>query len=604
MKKILLTNNSQIINDSNNEHDIIYTDSPYIIKKYSNAIYLDTLLDKNFQKTISNIRKKGYDINRQIINIFFSKYENRNINILNIKGDFTNIFINVVKLYKIIELYPNDEITIGISNDELYNSNSPDILEGITNRFSNIYYWIADLVKINVKLTCNNSKSNFNIGHSTIDSWFLRLVDIDKKVLFFNFLKKIKLININKKDKIYVYKKSPIIREIEPYLHDKGFSLVNMPELTFNFINEDDLNKYKDLRDILDSFFENDPINSTFKTAIFEMFKKRIKYYSKKEIYTEKYISKLDKSIKFILTNTINGFDSHIFAKQLQLNGYKIINTMHGLSTSFLDKSNFDFYECEAPDITLCFNTSERDMYKELVPNARIYPISIVQEAKKKRFNFLKRFFVNRILKTNNKINIFYPSIIYPHNNVGIYGFKHSDKWSYDFEKKMIESLSGVNKQVIYKDYPMKGYTDTDPLIKYADSFDNIKVIKENYDFRFVSSIGDIFILGSIGFSSTITWMLGENKPIIYLHTNKFRKLNEKAINILNKTLIVINIDDDDWIFNLTNLLNKPFDELVKIWKDKQVYRDQYDEEWLMGTNLHAGKLGSNYIKKYIIENK
>jgi hypothetical protein len=216
----------------------------------------------------------------------------------------------------------------------------------------------------------------------------------------------------------------------------------------------------------------------------------------------------------------------------------------------------------------------------------------------------LKRFFVNRILKINNKINIFYPSLIYPLNNVAIYGFKHSDKWSYDFEKKMIELLSSVNKQVIYKDYPMKGYTDTNPLIKYTDSFENIKAIKENYDFRFVSSIGDVFILGSIGFSSTITWMLGENKPIIYLHTNKFRKLNEKAINILNKTLIVINIDDDDWIFNLTNLLNKPYDELVKIWKDKQTYRDQYDEEWLMGSNLHAGKLASKYIEKFIHENK
>ena len=59
---------------------------------------------------------------------------------------------------------------------------------------------------------------------------------------------------------------------------------------------------------------------------------------NKKKEYTSSYILKLDKSIKTILTNTANGFDSHIFAKQLQSNGFKIINVMHGFSTGFKGK--------------------------------------------------------------------------------------------------------------------------------------------------------------------------------------------------------------------------------------------------------------------------
>ena len=169
----------------------------------------------------------------------------------------------------------------------------------------------------------------------------------------------------------------------------------------------------------------------------------------------------------------------------------------------------------------------------------------------------------------------------------------------------MILLLSGVNKRAIYKNYPMKSYLDADPLIKYAQSFKNIKVIDKRFDFRFVSSVGNIFILGSVGTSSTITWMLGENKPIIYLHTNKklARKINKKAKEILDKSLIVVDIDEEDWVNNLTSILNKPYEELVKIWKDKQIYRDQFDEEWFLGTNLHSGKLGSNYVNKYILEN-
>ena len=54
---------------------------------------------------------------------------------------------------------------------------------------------------------------------------------------------------------------------------------------------------------------------------------------------------------------------------------------------------------------------------------------------------------------------------------------------------------------------------------------------------------------------------------------------------------------------NLTNILNKPYDELLKIWIEKKFYRDLFDEDWLMGTNLHAGKLGSKYINRFILEN-
>ncbi|MDB3938705.1 hypothetical protein N9369_01150, partial [Candidatus Pelagibacter sp.] len=257
----------------------------------------------------------------------------------------------------------------------------------------------------------------------------------------------------------------------------------------------------------------------------------------------------------------------------------------------------------EAPDMTLCFNNSEKDMFKELMPNSLLQPISMVQEAKKKRFRFLKRFFVNKILKINEDTNIFYPSINWPYNNQTNYGLRLPDKKNYDSEKKIISLLSNVNKRVIYKNYPTRGFINSDPLINYAKSFKNIKVIDARFDFRFVSSIGDIFILGNLGTSSTISWMLGENKPIIYLSENKLKKLNHEATKMLELCFIVVNIDEDNWVETLSSILNKPYEDLVKIWKDKQIYRDQYDEDWLMGMNLHSGKLGSKYIKKFILEN-
>ena len=113
------------------------------------------------------------------------------------------------------------------------------------------------------------------------------MCDLDKKVLIFNLLKKFNLINKNKSKKIYRYKNSNVLREIEPYLYDRGFNLIDMPEVNFIFQNNEDVVINKKISDILDKFFENDFLNYTFKKILFEMYKKCIKYYFK-----EKYIPK------------------------------------------------------------------------------------------------------------------------------------------------------------------------------------------------------------------------------------------------------------------------------------------------------------------------
>ena len=97
MKKILLTNNLEIIRKEYEKFDKIYTDSPYIVEHYNDAIYLDTLLDKNLNEIINNIRKKGFEINRHIVGKYFPKYHSLHENILNINTGYTNAYINVKK---------------------------------------------------------------------------------------------------------------------------------------------------------------------------------------------------------------------------------------------------------------------------------------------------------------------------------------------------------------------------------------------------------------------------------------------------------------------------------------------------------------------------
>ena len=76
---------------------------------------------------------------------------------------------------------------------------------GIDNRFVNVYYCI-DLLKIqNIKLICLNTKVNLKIGISYENSLFLRLVDLDIKVLSFNLIKKLKLTNLKQRRSTLCY---------------------------------------------------------------------------------------------------------------------------------------------------------------------------------------------------------------------------------------------------------------------------------------------------------------------------------------------------------------------------------------------------------------
>ena len=597
MKKLLLTNNSAFIED---QYDEIYTDSPFVVEKFNNAKYLNELLDPDYHNKIIEIRKKGFEINRKIIEEFFPNYNNDNVSLFDINQTYTNIFINTYKLLKLIKSYPEHEITIAVSVDELYDYDSSNIID----RFVNVYYWIADISNLqNIKLICKDSKRNdLHQDHIPINSWFLRLIDLDKRVLSFSIRKFFKLCK-KKEHQVYIYKSSNVIREIEPYLYDLGFNYKNMPKIPS--LKKKNPNTYDEIKidNIINDFFDENLLENTFKFPIRTIYKKIVKLYLDKEEILDEYINRLNKNIKIIVTNTIFDFDRLILKKKLKDKGFKIIIVLHGLTENYRVKSDLYGFKYSDIDMLLCFNQSEKKNFEEIDPKVFVRPISSVQEAKKPRFNKFKRFFINKKLKIKDEINVFYVSLSWPLNNRTTYKTRSFDEKIYNFDKKMINLLSSINKRAIYKNYPRRNYIDTNPIDDYAKKFENIKVIKGNYDFRYINTLGDLFIISNVGQASTITWMINLGKPIIYLYTNKSDFLNTQAIDLVKKFFIFIDTDHYGWESDLKNILNKPYSELKKMWKDKQLYIDKYEEEWLTGKNLHAGKLGAKYIKELILQN-
>ena len=344
-------------------------------------------------------------------------------------------------------------------------------------------------------------------------------------------------------------------------------------------------------------------LEDIFKFAMYAIYKKIVKLYLSREEALDEYIENLNKNINTIVTNTIFDFDRLILKKKLQDRGFKIIVVLHGLTENYRTKSDFYGFKYSDIDMLLCFNQSEKKNFEEIDSKVLVRPISSVQEAKKPRFNKLKRFFINKRLKIKNKINVFYVSLSWPLNNQTKYKVRSFDEKIYNFDKKMINLLSSINKRVIYKNYPRRNYIDTNPINDYAKKFDNVKVIEGSYDFRYINTLGDIFIMSNVGQASTITWMINLGKPIIYLHRGESDFLNTEALDLVKKFFIFIDTDNHGWETDLKNILNKPYSELKKIWANKQLYIDKHEEEWLTGKNLHAGKLGAKYIKEFILQN-
>ena len=177
-----------------------------------------------------------------------------------------------------MDKHTDDEITIAITTDELYqNTYDPysKLPFKIIERYTNIYYWIAQKIQIkNVNLLYKNKVyKDLLLLDKPIDSLFLRLVNLDKKTLIFNFFKKFSLIS-KRKDKIFVYKKSNAIREIEPYLYDGGFILVSMPDVNYGYRHIDNILDDEKIKNIIDPFFEENNLEKVFKVLLIDVYKK------------------------------------------------------------------------------------------------------------------------------------------------------------------------------------------------------------------------------------------------------------------------------------------------------------------------------------------
>jgi len=556
-------------------------------------------LYKAFNNDILSINKFIY---KKYLNGFISS--SRTVNLIS-DQKFFNLFLASITMDRILSKYPNEIVFLDVYPEEL----------NINSRFVNYYAIISKEVgnpfKIRIRNDKSNKKSFLKFDNST--------KDLILKTLLYDF-DYIKYFILNKFFKNYS----------STYILSYGENLINREiksELFKRKINTYETNK------LFDKLFDkkvklqlSEKIKSTIKTIIKQKFLNTNRLFNNKiisnafiDIIFNEIINSLTllldkrndfrKSIqntfikrhqKLFLSNGLFGLKGILLYDALKFNGYKVIVSEHGLTSGISKHKDFSYsLETNTSDVLFCYNKSSiRSLMRNSETKTVFYIVGAPNTAKKINFKKLLKIYLKK--KMNLKgIQMLYLSGVNPVNSNKSFPTILPNSEIFYHNKRILKVLSKTNKNFSFKDYPTEQFL-FDPHTHLKRLFgDKIGFLNKNVDFRYTRPAFDLIITNAT--QSTLEWCIGAQIPLVFLYDKKIMPLESKKLeNIFKECFLFFDFNEKGWKQKLISFLNQPYKVILNIWKEKQKFRDQFDEEYFLSINKNAGKLGSNYLLRQL----
>ena len=117
--------------------------------------------------------------------------------------------------------------------------------------------------------------------------------------------------------------------------------------------------------------------------------------------------------------------------------------------------------------------------------------------------------------------------------------------WVNDYELYKVEFLlvnkvlSKVNKDIFYKPYPSSfdRYLEKDPILDEVEKYKNMKIIHNKQDARYI--IGDFKLVICCMASSTFSWVIMSNTPVIFINFKKCSSSKKRSCGIISTGVIL-----------------------------------------------------------------
>lgn len=593
----------------------IYSYNPF---ESINEQFIDDIIDyKEYENIYFDIEKVINDVNNDLEDTYFKdsyNYLSKRFKLLTAQRFVFNLFIKTLVLQKLKNKYKNEIIEIDVYEEELdfyekgYTGLSP-------NRFSNHFAWLARY--IGSPFTINTlGKKNIEYKHETSSkSLILKVINYDFSFLTYEFKKRI--FGTNNKKKIFFINDNSILKEIAVELDKNKISLFNISnELKNIYYNKNYEQKVMDktIYQNVFSIFENrlstlqhkynleDLFLKAYCKILSEMSTHYIKHLHLIKNDLRKIVAKLKLKIDYdkCVSNGLFGGYGVAVADAMIENGIEIICAEHGLTVGNSKDSlkGFDYHEPNNSNHLFCYNKASKETF-ELNKNTQKCKKVIVGApsiTKKIRFKSIQKLLNKKKFKTSGT-TIFYVSHSLEQNANKYFPYTKSNPRIFKDEVSLLNSFGKVNKNIVFKTYPTKQYLyNKDNYIdKVVAKYDNLKFIKSQEDFRYMRTISDIIVTQAS--ESTLGWCIALDVPLVFLDSDYYEPLaNESVKKAFTESFFVFNYDKDGWDEELINFLNKPYDEILKLWKEKEMYRKKYDDIYFLSSKKDAGKLGAKYI--------
>ena len=147
--------------------------------------------------------------------------------------------------------------------------------------------------------------------------------------------------------------------------------------------------------------------------------------------------------------------------------------------------------------------------------------------------------------------------------------------------------LDKINKKVFYKPYPEfnKRYYDKNPCLLELRNKKNIKVIKNNYDARYLINNSRVLVCGTA--TSTVAWTIMSDIPTVFINYKHIAPLKKNAYDSFIKGLFLFDYNNKNFFADITSFLNKDFDEIKEIWQSKEAQRKRLREDYISSSQQY-----------------
>jgi hypothetical protein len=615
----------------------IYTDDPVLAYKLKNkeVINIDSLMHKNENYILGDLSLKISDeIDIYITkNEFFSKTNyTDNLTLSRPLGVLissilyrTTVFTRFIKEYEIKNLY--------IYISEKWNTETNSLLE--ISRFSNIISKLCEIqffgtefkFKINV-CPINNQKERVD---SSINNIFMKSLIFPISVNIREFLKKIGILNIMpfRKKIIIIGEPDGIIREGLPYLNIKGYKEVIVSKVAKGLSTEFD--KLIINTNVNNNLLKNIKINTS---SIFFSYSYLLKkFFSEKDIIniskiiddilyfnllrlplwitaTKTYVSKIIKkenTTKVILASALSTPFSKVVHNILRMNNYSIVLFEHGVTKgiSALSSKRLHISEIYNTDHFVGYSNGSLSILAKLVKEEKIKSTLSAAPLHNKKifFSSLQRLIWKRKLNIKKSSYSLIHVSPYPYSVNRRLGFGSPTETDiFELEKDFIQIYNKLNKSIFYKKYPAYRFSFDTELSKIYSEYKNVKFIND-LDYRYIRSAFDIIVTGSP--SSTFSWCLSANKPLIYFDSKIINPLiNDEVRKRIQKAVFYINIDNNSWKKILKKILDRPYKVILKDWEIMREERKKFINEYIFSIDSNPGAKVANYINNLIINDQ